>query len=84
MAGSGIAESHVEEAALAWLGELGYDTTNGLYIGPDGLRPERASYGEVLLIDRLRDGHRQSQPHPVAGDRKLRFLPRSGRAKRHR
>jgi hypothetical protein len=25
-----VAESHVEEAALAWLAELGYATANGL------------------------------------------------------
>ena len=50
----GIAESHVEEAALAWLSELGYDTANGLDIGPDGGKPERENYREVLLIERLR------------------------------
>src|SRR5271166_1033439 len=49
-----IAESHVEEAALAWLSELGYSTVNGLEISPDGWKPERANYGDVLLIDRLR------------------------------
>src|ERR1019366_6585121 len=31
-----------------------YATANGLEIGPDGNRPERASYGDVLLIQRLR------------------------------
>jgi type I restriction enzyme R subunit len=51
---SGFAESHVEEAALAWLSELGYVTANGLDIGPDGGKPERASYGDVLLVERLR------------------------------
>lgn len=51
---NGFAESHVEEAALAWLSELGYGTANGLDIGPDGDHPERASYGDVLLIERLR------------------------------
>ena len=51
---SGFAESHVEEAALAWLSELGYATANGLDIGPDGDKPERASYGDVLLVERLR------------------------------
>ena len=34
--------------------ELGYDTASGLDIGPDGIGRERASYGDVLLIDRLR------------------------------
>ena len=51
---SGFAESHVEEAALAWLSELGYDRAKGLDIGPDGGKPERASYGDVLLVRRLR------------------------------
>ena len=52
--GSGIAESHVEEAALAWLSELGYATANGLEIGPDGHHRERASYRDTLLLSRLR------------------------------
>jgi type I restriction enzyme R subunit len=51
---SGFAESHVEEATLAWLSDLGYFTANGLDIGPDGGKPERASYGDVLLVERLR------------------------------
>ena len=49
-----FAESHVEEAALAWLSELGYATATGLDIGPDGAAPERANYGDVLLLDRVR------------------------------
>jgi type I restriction enzyme R subunit len=49
-----IAESHVEEAALAWLPELGYATASGLDIGPDGNESERANYGDVLLIERVR------------------------------
>jgi type I restriction enzyme, R subunit len=51
---SGIAESHVEEAALAWLGELGCEVANGLAIGPDGSAPERTSYGDVVLVHRLK------------------------------
>jgi type I restriction enzyme R subunit len=51
---SSFAESHVEAAALAWLSELGYGTANGLDIGPDGDNPERANYGDVLLVERLR------------------------------
>jgi type I restriction enzyme, R subunit len=49
-----LAESHVEEAALAWLAELGYATANGLNIGPDSTASERASYGDVLLVARVR------------------------------
>jgi len=51
---SGFAESHVEEAALAWLADLGYAIANGLDIGPDSCAPERASYGDVLLVERVR------------------------------
>jgi type I restriction enzyme R subunit len=48
-----IAESHVEEAALAWLAELGYGVASGLEIGPDGSRPERASHGDLFLGGRV-------------------------------
>jgi type I restriction enzyme, R subunit len=51
---AGIAESHVEETALAWLADLGYATANGLDIGPDGGAPERPSYHDVLLVERVR------------------------------
>ena len=50
---SSIAEGHVEEAALAWLAELGFAVRSGLEIGPDGARPERAAYGDVVLVGRL-------------------------------
>jgi type I restriction enzyme, R subunit len=60
---SGIAETHVEEAALAWLGELGYDVANGLAIGPDGIAPERTSYGDVVLADRLKTAIARLNPH---------------------
>jgi type I restriction enzyme R subunit len=60
---SGIAESHVEEAALAWLGELGYDVVNGLAIAPDGNAPERTSYGDVVLADRLKTAIARLNPH---------------------
>lgn len=37
-----FAETNVEEAALAWVAELGYATANGQDTGPDAVRPERA------------------------------------------
>lgn len=51
---STFAESHVEEATLAWLKELGFATATGLDIGPDGGASERASYGDVVLLRRVR------------------------------
>jgi type I restriction enzyme R subunit len=54
VAGAALAESHVEEAALAWLAELGYAIASGPEIGPDGARPERTSHGDVVLVGQLR------------------------------
>ena len=48
-----FAESDVEEAALEWLAELGYSTIVGQDIAPDSPTPERTSYGDVTLLDRL-------------------------------
>ncbi|PIQ82948.1 MAG: DEAD/DEAH box helicase [Candidatus Omnitrophica bacterium CG11_big_fil_rev_8_21_14_0_20_64_10] len=49
-----LTESVVEEAALQWLEELGYSILPGPEIEPEGLRQERASFGDVTLIERLR------------------------------
>ena len=50
---SAIAESHVEEAGLAFLKELGFQVAFGPDIAPDGSAPERPSYGDVILMGRL-------------------------------
>ena len=63
---SRFAESHVEEAALAWLADLGYAIANGLDIGPDGSAPERASYGDVLLVKRVRAAIAKLNPRLTA------------------
>jgi type I restriction enzyme R subunit len=47
-------EAMIEQAAMAWLAELGFATVSGLDIGPDGAKAERASYGDVALVGRLR------------------------------
>jgi len=57
-----FAESHVEEAALEWLAEIGYATANGFVIGPDGITPERESYGDVLLPARLHAAIKRLNP----------------------
>ncbi len=49
-----ILENHVEQAAVAWFGELGYAHAFGPDIAFDGPSTERASYKEVVLVDRLR------------------------------
>jgi type I restriction enzyme R subunit len=59
---SGFSESHVEEAALAWLESAGWQIAHGPDIGPpclpagrDTPAAERDDYGEVVLVRRLRD-----------------------------
>ena len=49
-----ITESVVEEAAIDWLKGLGYQYLPGPDIACDGTKPERASYADVALSDRLR------------------------------
>ncbi|MBK1631681.1 DEAD/DEAH box helicase [Thiohalocapsa halophila] len=58
-----LAESHVEAAALAWLAELGYATAHGPDLSPEGATPERASYADVVLADRLREALVRINPH---------------------
>lgn len=49
-----ILESIVEEAAIDWLKELGYRHLFGPDIACDGSNPERSSYSDVVLVERLR------------------------------
>jgi type I restriction enzyme R subunit len=53
MAITTVTESVVEEAALDWFKGLGYQYLPGPDIACDGTRPERASYADVILSDRL-------------------------------
>ena len=48
-------ESIVEDAALEWFGELGYAIGHGPHIAPGEAAAERDSFGEVILVARLRD-----------------------------
>ncbi len=47
-------ESDLENAALEWLEELGFSIVFGPTIAPDGDSPERNSYSDIVLVDRLR------------------------------
>src|SRR6266852_2716012 len=49
-----VVESTVEEAALSWFEELGYAVVHGPDIAPGELFAERESYGDVVLVKRLR------------------------------
>jgi len=48
-------ESTVEEAALSWFSDLGYLTAHGPDLAPEGANAERESFGDVLLLGRLRE-----------------------------
>ncbi|MDG4658203.1 type I restriction endonuclease subunit R [Ectobacillus antri] len=48
-------EAFLEEAVIEILQEMDYEHVFGPEIGPDGERPERKDYREVILEDRLRD-----------------------------
>ena len=47
-------EAQAELALLEIVRGLGYDYAFGPDIAPDGPRPERASYEDVVLVGRLR------------------------------
>jgi len=65
-------ESVVEDAALTWFGDLGYAVGHGPQLAPgeyagSTLTPtfsqgERESYGEVVLVGRLREAIRRLNP----------------------
>ena len=54
MSDGGITEGIVEDAALEYFRALGYRTLPGPVLAPDGTTPERTSYDDVVLVDRLR------------------------------
>jgi type I restriction enzyme R subunit len=59
---STLNESHVEEAALTWFEELGYSVGHGPHMAPGELAAERNSFGDVVLVGRLRDAITRLNP----------------------
>jgi type I restriction enzyme R subunit len=55
-------ESLVEEAALSWFTELGYSCLGAEALAPTLSHGERKSYGEVVLVARLREAIRRLNP----------------------
>ena len=55
-------ESHVENAALEWFGEMGYEVGHGPQLAPGEPAAERDSFGEVVLVGRLREAIRRLNP----------------------
>lgn len=58
-----ITESEVEQVALDILKDLGYHIVNGPDIAPDGTNPERRSYQDVILVERLREAINRINPN---------------------
>ena len=50
-----LTEADVEQAALAWLTDLGWQVSRGADVAPDALGAERSDCGQVVLERRLRD-----------------------------
>jgi type I restriction enzyme, R subunit len=59
---SGFTESVVEQAALAWLESAGWQVRNGAEIAPGEPGAERDDYGQVVLVQRLRDALARLNP----------------------
>ena len=58
-----ITEDQLEQLASDWFQAIGYDTVNGYDIAPDGDRPERVDYRQVVLFDRLLSQLPKINPH---------------------
>ena len=58
-----ITENTIEKFAIELLERLGYDYIYAPNIAPDGERPERKSYEDVLLIERLQNAVRRINPN---------------------
>ena len=63
---SGFTESVVEQAALAWLESAGWRIRNGAEIAPGEPAAERDDYGQVVLVQRLRDALARLNPTLLA------------------
>jgi type I restriction enzyme R subunit len=55
-------ESHIEEATLEWLGELGYAIGHGPEMAPGEAASERDSFSDVVLKGRLREAIHRLNP----------------------
>jgi type I restriction enzyme R subunit len=63
---SSLTESVVEDATLDWFAELGYTVAHGPDLAPGEGASERATYGDVVLVDRLRAALARINPHVPA------------------
>ena len=71
---SRLNESVVEEAALSWFVELGYQVEHALHLAPEETAAERSSFGDVVLSARLRDAIARLNPRYQAKRAKRRCV----------
>ncbi|MDP2869518.1 type I restriction endonuclease subunit R [Methyloversatilis sp.] len=57
-----MTEEHLEQEVLGWLADVGYTPLDGPDLAPDGSRPERGHYREVVLEGRLRSAIARLNP----------------------
>jgi type I restriction enzyme R subunit len=55
-------ESIIEEAALEWFVELGYAVGHGPHLAPGEPAAERDTFGDVVLVGRLREAISRLNP----------------------
>ena len=74
-------ESTIEQAAMEWISDLGWETAYGPDIAPDTPMAERADHGQVVLERRLRDALarlNQNLPNSTLDDVFRRFIRPEG------
>ncbi|WGJ91411.1 type I restriction endonuclease subunit R [Achromobacter mucicolens] len=64
-----MTEDQLEQETLGWLAEVGYSVRSGPDIAHDGSDPQRTSYTQVILPQRLRDSIDRLNPHIPASAR---------------
>ena len=58
-----IVESDIEQSTIEQLQSLGWEYVHGSVISPEGEKPERDSYEQIILTDRLRKAISVINPH---------------------
>ncbi|WP_368647662.1 type I restriction endonuclease subunit R [Castellaniella ginsengisoli] len=61
-----VTEQQLEDAAIGWFGELGWQYVNGPGIAPDGDSPARTDYRQTVLRERLLAALSRINPHVPA------------------
>ncbi len=64
-----MTENQLEQETLSWLAEVGYTVVKGAEIAPDGERPARSDYRQVVLVAQLRAAVQRLNPEIPAAAR---------------